>query len=68
MDRVGFLDTLRWLTGAGTLGDVGRILINALRPDRYDPRVRKSRPKQYPLMQEPQSVLRNRMAGKEVVA
>ena len=32
------------------------------RPDRYEPRVRKRRPKQYPLMKEPRQQARERMA------
>jgi hypothetical protein len=66
-DRVGFLDALRWLTGAGP-GDVGLILINPDRRDRVEPRVRKRRPKQYPVMQERRSVLRNRLLGKKDAA
>ena len=68
VDRIVFLDALRWLTGGGTLGDIGRILIIPSRPDRIDPRVRKRRPKQFPLMKEPRSVLRNRLMGKQVAA
>ena len=67
-DRVGFVDALRWLIGPGTGGDWSRIAINPRRPDRVEPRVRKRRPKQFPLMKEPRSVLRNRLTGKEVAA
>lgn len=67
-DRVGFVDALRWLIGPGASGDLSRIAINPSRPDRVEPRVRKRRPKQFPLMKEPRSVLRNRLMGKEVAA
>ena len=67
-DRIGFLDALRWLTGGGTLGDIGRILIIPSRPDRIDPRVRKRRPKKFPVMREPRSVLRKRLMEEEVAA
>jgi hypothetical protein len=67
-DRIGFVDALRWLIGTATRGDLGRILVIPSRPDRVDPRVRKRRPKQYPLMKEPRSVLRNRLMGMEVAA
>ena len=68
VDRVGFVDALRWLIGPGGDVDVSRIAINPSRPDRVEPRVRKRRPKHYPLMQEPRTVLRNRLMGKEVAA
>ena len=68
VDRIGFVDALRWLLGPGGDVEVSRIAINPSRPDRIDPRVRKRRPKQYPLMKEPRTVLRNRLMGKEVAA
>ena len=68
VDRVGFLDALRWLIAAGPVGDVNQILINPSRPDRVEPRVRKRRPKQYPLMKKPRSELRNHLLEKEVAA
>lgn len=67
-ERVGFLDAWRWLTNPEPCDDASQIMVNPARPDRIEPRVRKRRPKQYPLMKEPRSVLRNRMRGKEVAA
>jgi hypothetical protein len=68
VDRVGFVDAIRWLTNPEPGGELGQILINPSRPDRVEPRVRKRRPKQFPLMKEPRKVLRNRLLGKEVAA
>ena len=68
VDRVGFLDALRWLLDPGPVGNVNQILINPSRPDRVEPRVRKRRPKQYPLMKIPRSELRNLLLGKELAA
>ena len=68
VERVGFMDALRWLIGPGWDVDVSRIQVNPSRPDRIEPRVRKRRPKQFPLMKEPRTVLRNRLMGKEVAA
>ena len=67
-DRISFLDTLRWL--AHPIGDVdpGAILVNPLRPDRIEPRVIKRRMKEFPLMKEPRSELRNRLLKNEVAA
>jgi hypothetical protein len=67
-DRVGFMDALRWLLDAGAGGSVRQILINPSRLDRVEPRVRKRRPKQYPLMKRPRTELRNRLLGKDVAA
>jgi len=68
LNRIGFVDAIRWLTNPQGGGDAGQILINPSRPDRVEPRVRKRRPKQYPLMKEPRKILRNRLLGKEVAA
>lgn len=67
-DRMGFVDALRWLNGAASREDIRGLLVIPSRPDRIDPRVRKRRPKQYPLMKEPRSVLRKRLMEKDVVA
>jgi len=68
VDRIGFVDTIRWLTNPDPGGELSQILVNPSRPDRVEPRVRKRRPKQFPLMKEPRKVLRNRMLGKDVAA
>jgi len=68
VDRIGFLDAVRWLTNPQPGGDACQILINPSRPDRVEPRVRKRRPKQFPLMKEPRKVLRNRLMGKKDAA
>jgi Transposase DDE domain len=68
VDRIGFLDALRWLTQPIPGGDPGDILVNPPRADRVEPRVIKRRMKQFPLMKEPRSVLRNRLLQKEVAA
>ncbi len=68
VDRIGFTDAVRWLTNPEAGGEVSLILVNPRRPDRVEPRVRKRRPKKFPVMKEPRKVLRNRMLGKEVAA
>jgi hypothetical protein len=58
VDRVSFTDALRWL-GASRAGEaLPRLKVNPERPGRVEPRVRKRRPKQYPLMRKPRAVLR----------
>ena len=68
VDRIGFLDALRWLTHPSPGGDPGDILVNPPRPNRVEPRVIKRRMKEFPLMKEPRSTLRNRLLQKDVVA
>lgn len=68
VDRIGFLDALRWLTHPKPGGDPGDILVNPLRRDRVEPRVIKRRMKKFPLMKEPRSVLRKRLIGKDLAA
>ena len=67
-DRVGFVDAIRWLIAPGLGGDIGQILINPSRADRVEPRVRKRRPKQYPVMKKTRAELRAGLLGKEVAA
>ena len=57
-NRISFVDALRWLRQAKRGEDVPRLKVNAERPGRYEPRVRKRRPKQYDLMRKPRAVLR----------
>jgi Transposase DDE domain len=68
VDRIGFVDALRWLLDPAPGGDVSQILINPSRPDRVEPRVRKRRPKQYPVMKKPRAELRNLLLGKKDAA
>ena len=46
---------------AGLLGAIATLRAGD-RPDRYEPRVRKRRPKAYPLMHEPRKVFKERVA------
>ena len=67
-DRVSVTDTVRWLVGAEGTEDLSVILVNPSRKGRVEPRVRKRRPKQYPLMKEPRAVLRKQLNDKGVAA
>jgi hypothetical protein len=67
-DRVSVTDTVRWLVGAEGEEDLSVILINPSRKGRVEPRVRKRRPKQYPLMKKPRGVLRKQLTDKDVAA
>lgn len=61
---VSFIDALRWLTLACTSADTQpplRLLVHPRRTLRQEPRVRKRRPKTYPLMTQPRRKLRQQL-------
>jgi hypothetical protein len=57
-ERISFVDALRWLEQAEPGDDLSKLVVNPDRPNRFEPRVRKRRPKSYPLMTKPRSELR----------
>jgi hypothetical protein len=60
-DRISFVDAWRWLQQAQPDDELPRLIVNPLRPGRYEPRVRKRRPKQFPVMKRPRKVLRKEL-------
>jgi len=66
--QIGFVDALRWLAQAKPGDELPKLVVNPERPGRYEPRVRKRRPKQYPLMNKPRSVLRKALLTQGVNA
>jgi len=66
-ERVSLVDTARWLIGDGD-EDESVLRVNPARRGRVEPRVKKRRPKQYPLMTKPRSGLRKQLAAKQVAA
>jgi hypothetical protein len=56
--RVSFIDALRWLCQAHEHQPLWRLVVLPRRPERFEPRVRKRRPKNYPLMKQPRDSLR----------
>ena len=57
-DRISFVDAWRWLREARPGEELPELVVNPDRPGRVQPRVRKRRPKQYPLMKRPRAELR----------
>ena len=57
VERISFIDAARWLAAATPAEPLIRLVVNPPRPCRYEPRVRKRRPKQFPLMKAPRNVL-----------
>ena len=68
LDRISFIDALRWLRDAKPETTLSPLVINPYRPDRIEPRVLKRRMKEYNLMNEPRTNLRNALARKKRVA
>jgi hypothetical protein len=56
--RVSFIDAWRWLKHARPGDPLPVLKVNPERPGRAEPRVRKRRPKQFPLMRRPRAALR----------
>jgi len=59
--RISFVDALRWLSQACRKLPPLRLAINPHRPNRYEPRVRKRRPKTYALMRRPRRQLKQEL-------
>jgi Transposase DDE domain len=68
LDRISFIDALRWLRDAKADTELTPLVVNPSRPDRLEPRVLKRRMKEYPLMKKPRKVLRKSLKRKKVAA
>lgn len=66
--RVSFVAALRWLAAPTPCGALLILPLNPARPNRYEPRVRKRRPKPYSLMNRPRCQLRQRLVAKTLTA
>jgi len=64
-ERISFIDAVRWLLCAAPGEEVPDLIVNPLRPDRHEPRVRKDRNRSYPLMTKPRAVLRKALRYKK---
>jgi len=68
LERISFIDALRWLRDAGPDTRLTPLLVNPDRPDRLEPRVLKRRMKEYNLMKKPRRVLRKALLRKKRAA
>lgn len=66
--RLSFVDALRWLAGACDHRVELELLINPRRLGRFEPRVKKRRPKPFALMKQPRCQLRQQLAAQKVRA
>lgn len=68
LDRISFIDALRWLRDAPDRHERMALWVNPKRPDRVEPRAVKRRPKAYPRMDRPRHELRNMLMSAGVRA
>jgi hypothetical protein len=61
VERISFLDALRWLGAPSTGVPLGALIVNPVRPYRAEPRVKKRRPKSFPFMIKPRQELRQQL-------
>ena len=62
--RISFISALRWLQTTQLGESLCDLVVNPHRPNRLEPRVRKRRPKEYPLMKKPRWLLKQDLASK----
>ena len=68
VDRISFIDTLRWLRQPEDGEEMPKLVVNPRRSGRHEPRVRKRRPKQYPLMRKSRAELRKALRERDLAA
>jgi hypothetical protein len=66
--KISFIDALRWVLDAAPGDPLSQLKVNPDRPGRIEPRVRKRRPKQFPLMKKPRSELRKHLINQTLAA
>ena len=68
LERISFIDALRWLSTARPGDSLPPLVVNPHRPDRVEPRAVKRRPKPYPLLTKPRREARNALIQQHVGA
>jgi hypothetical protein len=66
VDRISFVDALRWLATTRHPEILPALNLVPLRPGRFEPRCRKRRPKNYPLMKKPRAKLKQLLESQHV--
>lgn len=67
-ERISFIDALRWLATARPGDELRELVVNPDRPGRVEPRVRKRRPKEFPVMKKPRDLLRQELLAQSLAA
>ena len=66
VERISFLDALRWLGAPSSGIPFISLIVNPARPPRVEPRVKKRRPQSFPLMSKPRQELRQQLLQQEL--
>ena len=66
VERISFLEALRWLGAPSTGVPLVGLIVNPIRPNRVEPRVKKRRPTSFPLMIKSRQELRQQLVYQEV--
>jgi hypothetical protein len=61
VERISFVDALRWLSAPSTGISLAALIVNPIRPHRVEPRVKKRRPKSFPFRITPRQALRQQL-------
>ena len=64
VERISFVDAARWLAQSMDGYVPLKLRVNPHRPNRVEPRVRKRRSKNYPLMRKPRAILQKELKNK----
>ena len=64
IEQLSFVDAVRWLAETVSSDAPLELRVNPHRPGHAEPRVKKRRPKQFDLMNQPRHVLRKRLLDK----
>jgi hypothetical protein len=67
-ERISFVDALRWLATARSGDEMPELVVNPARPGRVEPRVRKRRAKEFPVMKKPRAVLQQELLAQSLGA
>ncbi len=67
-ERISCVGAWRWLRDARPGAAVPVLVVNPARPGRFEPRVRKRRPKQFPVRKKARAVLRKALKRKKPAA
>jgi hypothetical protein len=68
VERISFVDALRWLSCSPAGRPLPDLVVNPYRPGRVEPRCKKRRAKKHPYMIQPRNVLRQRLLDQRVPA
>jgi hypothetical protein len=68
VNRISFIDGQRWLCHARSQSPLRKLGIVPARPNRYEPRVKKRRVKEYDLMKKPRQQLKQAMVRKHLTS